>query len=103
MSAIKLKSISTSEGKFDVSAKVVINVSGSFDRSNGLEQDLTLTRNKNGRWLATIALDEFPEKDTPEEAVERLSLWLKILSKGINHKQVKKLNLSTILSSISFK
>lgn len=102
MSRIKLKSISTSDGKFTKEATVVINAYGNFDRSTGLEQDLTLTRDEHGRWSATIALDDFPLKDTPEEAVERLSLWLKTLSKALNHKQVKRLNLGKILKSINF-
>lgn len=103
MPSIKLKSIDISQEQFNRSAKVVINVHADIDRSNGLEQDLTLTRNQQGKWIATIALDDFPEKETPEEAVERLQLWLKTLAKGLSHRQVKKLNLTTILNSINFK
>lgn len=98
MSSIRLLSIKT-EGR---KVEAVVNVSGDFDRSNGLEQNLTLTKNDQGRWVAQIALDDFPPQETPELAVQRLQLWLKTLAKSLNQRKFKKINLAEIVKTINF-
>lgn len=90
--SMKIKSIKNER----VESKIVINVVGSVDSKTSVEQDMTLTKDQYGRWIATIALDDFPRKESPEEAAERLSQWLSALSKGIKKSTIKKMKLNQL-------
>ena len=96
MPVMELKSVNTS------SKQVVINIAVQLHDGITLDQDMVLTQCPSGKWSATINLDNFPAKDTPEDAAERLSIWLYALSKGIRKSKVKKFNLKLLVSKLKF-
>ena len=71
-------------------------------RGTGLNQNLILNKTENG-WNASIEFDETPTKDTPEEAAQRLSEWLLVLSKAVKGKNIKPFKVTEIFNPRYFK
>lgn len=72
-------------------------------RGTGLTQNLVLAKNQDSLWEASIEFDEFPCKDTPEDAAQRLSEWLLALSKAVKGKNIKAFKIDELFSSKHFK
>ena len=81
--------------------KAVVNVKVPLNNSTSLDQDMTIQR-VDGRWVATIEFDSFPEQETPEDAVDKLGQWLLALSKGVKGRNIKYLKLSEMFKAKNF-
>jgi len=81
--------------------KFVFNVTSSLDSKTLLDQDMTLEM-VNGKWLASIAFDDFPSQDTPSAAVSKLSEWLITLSNACDSESIKHLDLERLTNTIKF-
>ena len=104
MSRILLKSVSSKEHDncwTDKDITAVINVKVPLNNQTSLDQDMTVKR-VDGKWIATIEFDSFPNQETPEAAVDKLGQWLSALSKGVKGKNIKHLKLGEIFKPKSF-
>lgn len=95
MSSGYMKLKSYSDNKF------VFNVCHMIDAKTSLDQDMVLEF-VNGRWIASIAFDDFPPQDTPSLAVGKLSKWLATLSKACDAESIKALDLERLTNTINF-
>lgn len=98
---ILLKSVDSSDSGnmwSENHVKAVINIAVPIDNSTTLDQDMTIER-VDGKWVASIALDEFPAQDTAELAADKLGKWLFALSKGVKGKNIKHLKLGDIFKA----
>lgn len=104
MGRILLKSIERKEPETcwdDGEITATVNVAVALNSRTTLDQDITIKR-VDGKWVATVALDEFPEQDTAEQAVDKLGSWLLALSKGVKGRNIKHLKLNDIFKPKSF-
>lgn len=86
MATIKL--ISVTEDSARINFHEYIGVGGT-----GYETDVVL-RNKDGQgWTAEMKFDNMPPQETPEEAIERMGLYLQALRKAVKGKNIKHLNI----------
>tara|TARA_R110000851_G_scaffold301846_2_gene458549 strand:+ start:55 stop:336 length:282 start_codon:yes stop_codon:yes gene_type:complete len=92
MSSIKLISAKPEE--------FVINFHGEFERGRGYESNVKFTE-ECGKWLAEVVICNMPPQESAEDAADRLSKYLLVMSKAVKAKNIKHLNLSKMFSSIS--
>ena len=70
-------------------------------RGTGYEDTVTFTQRDNGGWIAHMSLGvDMPAQGTPEEAADRLSLYLEAMSKAVKGKNIKHLNLGTMFDPV---
>ncbi len=94
MSRIKLESIQEDE----VSISVSVNLGK--DGRTGYESRLNLYNKNDAGWVAHMNFDDMPPQATPEEAAERLGLYLVSMSKAMKGKNIKHLNIGTLFDVV---
>ena len=97
MSSIKLK-----KAEQNLS---VVNFHGDFDSTGarGYEADVKFERGDCGRWVASVTIDGMTAQETPEEAADRLSKYLYVMSKAVKGKNIKHLNIGGMFNAVSKK
>ena len=93
MSRIKLELIQEDEVCID------INVNLSKDGRTGYSSRLNLYNKDGAGWAAHMNFDGMPPQATPEEAVERLGLYLISMSKAMKGKNIKHLGIGTLFDA----
>lgn len=89
MATIKLISVSEDEAK--------INFHEYLEKSHTVyETDVILKKNDHGEWTAEMKFDNMPPQETPEEAIDRMRLYLQALSKAVKGRNIKHLNLDSL-------
>jgi len=95
MSSIRL--ISAIKGKFKVSAHNMLK----GVRSTGYDCVVTFTESDNGGWISSMSIgQDMPVQSTPEEAADRLSLYLLALSKAVKGKNIKHINMDKMFETV---
>ena len=94
MASVKLKSIS-SEG-----AAINFHVNINNKDVSGYETDVMVTKNNDKEgWTASIRFAGMPVQETPEDALDRLGLYLISMAKYIKGKNIKHLNVGTLFDT----
>ena len=96
MGTIKLREIS--KGKARINFHVNISYSG------GYESDVKITNiAEDGcipEWVAEMTFDGMPPQDTPEEAIDRMGLYLREMAKAMKAKNVKPFKLDSLFKPV---
>ena len=95
MSSIKLRSIKKHEHSTDFS----INFHVDLERGSGYETNVLLSSKPEG-WVAEINFIDMPAQETPEEALDRLGLYLRNMAKAVKGENIKHLNVGTLFDSV---
>ncbi|CAM0006550.1 hypothetical protein VPH234P10_0016 [Vibrio phage 234P10] len=97
MGTIKLKKIEKDEA--------VINFHVNLDArgSSGYETDITLRntgRHGFSEWTCEMSFTNMPPQCSPEEAVDRMGLYLRNMAKAMKGKNIKHLNVDTLFDAV---
>ena len=94
MSKIQLKEVNESR------ARVNFHVNLDSRASRGYETDVAIKKTDEG-WIAEIHIgSDMPHQETPEEAVDRLCIYLKKLSTAVKGKNIKHLNIDGLFKPV---
>lgn len=94
MAAIKLRLIQEDE--------VYINFMGDINKGgvSGYETDVQLF-NKDGQgWVAEVKFSDMPPQETPEDAIDRLGLYLEAMAKVIKGENISHLNIGALFETV---
>ena len=80
-------------------ARVNFHVNLDSRGSSGYETDVDIYEKEEG-WVAEIKIEDMPPQSSPEEAADRLSLYLEKLSKAIKGKNIKHLNIDSLFKPV---
>lgn len=92
MSSIKLISAKPEE--------FVINFHGYFDRGRGCESNVKFTE-EYGKWVAEVTIGDMTSQESAEDAADRLSKYLLVMSRAVKAKNIKHLNLGKMFNSVN--
>lgn len=68
--------------------------------STGYESTISLY-NKDGQgWTAEMKFDDMPPQETPEEAIDRMGLYLREMAKAMKGKDIKHLNIDNLFKPV---
>lgn len=75
--------------------KSCINFHVNLDKRGSAGYETTvLLHNKDGQgWTAEMKFDEMPTQETPEEAIDRMGLYLREMAKAMKGRNIKHLNI----------
>ncbi len=76
--------------------KAVINFWEMMANRSGYESNVVLEKDDDGGWTASIVINDMPPQATPEEAIEKLGMYLKSMQSVVKGKNIKKLNIEGI-------
>ncbi len=65
------------------------------DTKTTLEQHMKLIR-VNGKWKAKLVFDEFPNMDKPQEAAQKMALWLEKMAATIRVYDFSKIDMDDL-------
>ncbi len=94
MATIKLSLIQEDE--------VYINFHVNLDKrgSTGYETNVSLY-NKDGQgWKAEMSFNDMPAQETPEEAIDRMGLYLREMAKAMKGKNIKHINIGSLFDPV---
>lgn len=94
MATIKLSLIQEDE--------VYINFHVNLDKrgSTGYETNVSLY-NKDGQgWTAQMSFSDMPPQETPEEAIDRMGLYLREMAKVMKGKNIKHINIGSLFNPV---
>jgi len=66
----------------------------------GYESDVNFIGDDCGGWIAEVIVSGMTSQGSPEDAADRLSLYLLTLSKAVKSRNIKHLNLIDMFSAI---
>jgi len=90
MATIRLRAIN--EGEACINFHVNLDKQG----RTGYETVVSLS-NKDGQgWSAEMKFDEMPPQETPEEAIDRMGLYLREMARAMKGKNIKHLNIGSL-------
>jgi len=93
MATIRLRAIT--EGEACINFHVNLDKQG----RTGYETFVSLC-NKGGQgWSAEMKFDEMPPQESPEEAIDRMGLYLREMAKAMKGKNIKHLNVGDLFNS----
>ena len=94
MATIKLLSIRKTEA--------CINFHVNLDKrgSVGYESGVALFHKEGEGWTAHMTFNDMPAQETPEQAIDRMGLYLREMAKTMKGKNIKHLNIGTLFNSI---
>lgn len=95
MSSIKLNSIT--EEKAEINFHTTIDQK----RGTGYETNLTLRNLDGNGWVAVMNFTDMPKQETPEEAIDRMGLYLRNMAKVMKGKNIKHLNIDKLFRPVS--
>ena len=78
----------------------VINFHGEFERGKGYESNVKFI-GEYGKWTAEVVIGDMLAQESAEDAADRLSKYLLVMSKAVKAKNIKHLNLDKMFNSIS--
>ena len=83
-------------------SQFTINFNARFgkDNSGGYETDVNFIGDDCGGWIAEVMIGDMTSQGSPEEAADRLSLYLLALSRAVKGKNIKHLNLMNMFSPV---
>tara|TARA_R110000772_G_C13230875_1_gene432745 strand:- start:850 stop:1137 length:288 start_codon:yes stop_codon:yes gene_type:complete len=83
-------------------SQFTINFNARFgkDYSGGYETDVNFIGDDCGGWIAEVMIGDMASQGSPEQAADRLSLYLLALSRAVKGKNIKHLNLMNMFSSV---
>jgi hypothetical protein len=79
-----------------------ISFHGNLDGTNGrvgYEADVNFTNDENG-WKADVVIDGMGTQDSPENAADRLHLYLLAMAKAVKGKNIKHLKIATMFNHV---
>lgn len=90
MSRIQLRLIQEGE--------VYINFHVNLDKrgSSGYESTVSLYNKDGEGWIAEMSFSDMPPQETPEEAIDRMGLYLREMAKAMKGKNIKHINIDKI-------
>ena len=98
MKRIKLISINEDGAVIDFQADFAAD-----GRGGGYQSHVTLTKDSNGAWTATMTFDGMPPTESPEAAIDKMGQYLATLTKAMKSKHMSHLNVRTLFQSKGFK
>lgn len=94
MSVIRLKEIR------EDGALINIHVNLDSRGASGYETDIKLYNKAesgfNGQWVCDMSFTDMPPQDSPEEAIDRMGLYLRNMAKAMKGKNIKHLHVDTL-------
>ena len=98
MSTVRLKEIQ--EGDAVINFHVNLDSRG----ASGYETDVKLYNKAesgfNGQWVCEMSFTGMPPQDTPEEAIDRMGLYLRNMAKTMKGKNIKHLNVDSLFKAV---
>lgn len=87
MATIKLELLQEDE--------VYINFHVNLDKrgSTGYESRVSLYNKNESGWVAEMSFNDMPPQETPEEAIDRMGLYLREMAKAMKGRNIKHLNI----------
>lgn len=67
--------------------------------ASGYETNVRLIKKGDG-WVAEMQFNDMPPQSTPEEAIDRLGLYLKSMSKSVKGRNIKHLNVDGLFKPV---
>lgn len=94
MSTIRLRLVQ--EGEAYINFHVNLDKRG----SSGYETSVELY-NKDGKgWTASMSFSDMPPQDTPEDAIDRMGLYLREMAKAMKGRNIKHLKIDSIFNPV---
>lgn len=69
-------------------------------RGGGYETSVELLNKDGNGWTASMSFDDMPPQTTPEEAIDRMGLYLRSMAKAMKGKNIKSFNIDKIFLPI---
>lgn len=69
-------------------------------RGSGYETSVDLY-NKDGKgWTASMCFDDMPPQSSPEDAIDRMGLYLRSMAKAMKGRNIKHLNIDDLFNPV---
>jgi len=68
--------------------------------STGFETDVTLENKYGNGWTAEMMFCDMPAQETPEEAIDRMGLYLRSMAKAMKGRNIKHLNIDELFKPV---
>lgn len=78
----------------------VISFQGDFERGRGYESEVKF-KEEYGKWSAEVLIDGMTSQESAEDAADRLSKYLLVMSKAVKAKNIKHLNIGGMFDSVT--
>jgi len=66
----------------------------------GFESTVSLYNKDGEGWIAEMSFNDMPPQETPEEAIDRMGLYLRNMAKAMKGKNIKHLNIDKLFNPI---